>query len=217
MRMKRESGFSMIETLVVLAIIMILMTILVPALARAVRSAKATAAGEELRVEHAGEVARGIHEGSNHEKNPTHGVWVTTARGSFYQERGDGQKAVLSYPQFVVTNDLEFRAYWHTLLNEANTQLPEFTRGGELIAFTPEGQRFVLPPADGRMHEPGPAYPVVWEFISTKLAETGRGDMGGNVIYSDGRREYIGYPHRFPMTRQVAELSHRFYMDVVYE
>ncbi len=211
----RQSGFSMIETLVVLAIIMVLMTLLVPVLTKAVRMAKATAAGEEMRVERVGDMARAVHEGKNLPRL-TPKDWVALARDNFHLEKTTGQKAIVSRLEFVVTNDLEFRAYWHTLLNKANTQLPEFTRSGELIALTPEGQRFELRRTDGGTRVPGPAYPVAWEFISTRMEETGRMDMGGNVIYSDGRREYVAYQHRFPMTRQVAELSHRFYMEHIF-
>lgn len=211
----RQSGFSMIETLVVLAIIMVLMTLLVPVLTRAVRMAKATAAGEEMRQERAGDMARAVHEDKS-PKKLTPEQAVAQARSYFYEEKTTGQKAIFSRPVFVVTNDLEFRAYWHTLLNKQNTQLPEITRSGELIAFTPEGQRFELRPTNGGTRIPGPAYPMMWEFMSTRLEETGRMDMGGNVIYSDGRREYVAYQHRFPMTRQVAELSHRFYMEHVF-
>ncbi len=105
-----RSGFSLIEVLVVLAIILVLLTLLVPVLTRALRMAKRTAAGEEMR---------------------------------------------------------------------------------------------------------GPARIAKWDFLSTRLEETGRMDLGGNVVYTDGRVQYVPYPREFPMSRQVAELSHRFYMEVV--
>jgi hypothetical protein len=96
----------------------------------------------------------------------------------------------------------------------ANAALPEFTRSGALVAITPEGHHYELPPANSEF-KGGPRI-VKWDFLSTRLEETGRGDMGGNVIYSDGRMEYVPYPRQFPMTRMVAELSHRFYMDVIF-
>lgn len=213
MHMKRRSGFSMIETLVVLAIIMILMTLLVPVLTKALRMAKATAAGEEMRQERVGEMATAVHEG-NDPKDLTPEQWVQQARASFRREGGQGQKKILSDVLFQVRDDLEFRAYWHTLLNKQNTEPPEFTRKGYLIARTPEGQEFELPPVERDIN--APSHVVRWEFISTRLDETGRMDMGGNVIYSDGRREYVAYQRGFPMTRQVAELSHRFYMEHIF-
>jgi type II secretory pathway pseudopilin PulG len=211
--LRRRDGTSMIETLVVLAIIMVLMTILVPALTRALRMAKSTAAGEEARSDRVGEIAVAAHEGRPDELAPEQAV--ARARDMFRHEvRTRSVPRVMSAPLFIVRNDAEFRAYWYTLLNPQNTETPEFTRSGELIAFTPEGQRHELPPVGGPGREPDQSYIVRWEFMSTKLHETGRGDLGGNVIYSDGRREYMPYPTRFPMTQQVAELSHRFYVEV---
>lgn len=211
--MKRQAGFSMIETLVVLAIMLILMSLLVPVLTKALRMAKTTAAGEETRQERIGEMATAIHEGGEPEELTPEQV-VQKARSVFRREGGAGQKKIMSDVLFFVRDDQEFRAYWHTLLNKQNTRLPEFTRKGHLIAFTPEGKRFELVPAQ-RDFEAGDRI-IRWEFISTRLDETGRMDLGGNVVYSDGRLEYVAYPRKFPMTQQVAELSHRFYMEHVF-
>ncbi len=211
--MKRRAGFSMIETLVVLCIIMILMTLLVPVLTKALRMAKTTAAGEEMRSDRVGEMATAVHEG-NKSAAWTPQEIVQHARTLFRQEGQGGQKKILSTMLYQVGTDEEFRAYWHTLLNKQNMQLPEFTRKDYLVAFTPEGARYELPPVE--RDTPGPAHIIRWEFISTRLDETGRMDLGGNVIYSDGRREYVAYPREFPMTRQVAELSHRFYMEHIF-
>jgi len=205
------SGFSLLETLVVLAIIMVLFTLLVPVLTRALRMAKRTAAGEEMRSERVGEMAAAVHEGGPGQMTPEQ--TVLQARALFRREGTAGQKKIVSHLLFSLRDDNEFRAYWHTLLNPANTALPEFTRNGHLIAFTPEGQRHELPPVDAELR--AGARIIKWDFISTRLDETGRMDLGGNVVYSDGRLEYVPYPQRFPMTRMVAELSHRYYMEVV--
>ena len=205
-------GFSMVETLVVLAIMMVLFTLLVPTLTRAVRMAKRTAEGQEMRSEHVGDIAQAIHE---RPLRLTPQETISVARSNFRFEDEPGRKKFITRLLYTVRNDQEFRAYWHTLLNPNNTALPELTRGGELVAFKPEGQRFELLPVHGGTHVPGPAYLVKWDFISTRLAETGRGEVGGNVVYSDGRVVYVPYPQKFPMTRQVAELSHRFYMEVI--
>jgi len=210
-RRRGRLGFSLLETLVVLAIIMILLTLLVPVLTRALRMAKRTAAGEEMHSERVGEIATAIHEGGPEKLTPEQAV--LQARAYFRKEGQAGQKKIVSHLLFSVQDDDEFRAYWNTLLNAQNTALPEFTRSGYLIATTPEGHRYELPPADAELR--GAARIARWDFISTRLEETGRGDLGGNVIYTDGRIEYVPYPQRFPMTRQVAELSHRYYMEVV--
>ena len=63
MPIRRSPGFSLLETLVVLAIIMVLFTLLVPVLTRALRMAKRTAASEEMHSEKVGEMAAAVHEG----------------------------------------------------------------------------------------------------------------------------------------------------------
>jgi prepilin-type N-terminal cleavage/methylation domain-containing protein len=203
---RRSRGFSLIETLVVLAIISVLMAMLTTALVKAVRMAKSTAAGEEMRQENLGKAAAQIHEGKDRPRTPE--KTVQEARAEFRRVIGGGMQRITSTVLFVVRNDDEFQAYWETLLNPWNPNLPQFTPDGHLIAVTPSGTRYELPPVGGDVD--GGAYPVTWEFISTDLSETGRGDMGGNVIYSDGRREYVPYRFSFPMTRSVAVWSHEF-------
>jgi len=202
---RSRTGFSLVETLVVLAIISILMTMLTTALIKALRMAKATAAGEEMRVERLGDQAAAIHEGKD-ELTPEKAV--KRARAQFRREGKGGMQKITSTVLFVVRNDQEFLAYWHTLLNPYNPKLPKLTAEGELVAVAEDGSRYELPPVD--RESSGESYPVTWEFISTNLAETGRGDLGGNVIYSDGRREYVAYQAGFPMTRSVAIWSHEF-------
>jgi type II secretory pathway pseudopilin PulG len=213
---RRRAGFSLLETLVVLAIIMVLFTLLVPVLTRALRMAKRTAAGEEFRQGQIGAMAMSTADTDRAQSQRTPEQIVGRARQEFHEgppgEPGDS--IIYSTPLYAVTTDLEFRAYWYTLLNPQNTDLPKFTRGGKLIAITPEGLRFELPPIDADVHSP--SHPVRWEFISTRLDETSRGDLGGNVFYSDGHLTYIAYPREFPMTQMVAELSHRFYMEVIH-
>lgn len=201
----RRGGFSLVETLVVLAIISILMMMLTTALVKAVRMAKSTAAGEEMRQDRIGKQAAAIHEG---EKPRTPAETVQEARREFRRVGAGGMQKITSTVLFVVRTDDEFQAYWQTLLNPWNPDLPQFTGNGSLIAFTQSGTRYELPPVGSKVK--GNAYPITWEFISTELHETGRGDLGGNVVYSDGRREYVPYPRQFPMTRSVAVWSHEF-------
>ncbi len=210
LRVRRAAprGFSLIETLVVLAIISILLLMLTTALTKAVRMAKSTAAGEEMRQERIGKTAKAIHEG---EDKSTPQTVRKNARAQFREKSTAGMQKITTTMIFIVRSDIEFRAYWNTLLNKANKQIPEFTKSGELIAITDDGQRFELPPIGAS--KGATAYPVSWEFISTRLTETGRGDLGGNVVYSDSHREYVPYPSKFPMSKSVALLSHHFVSD----
>jgi prepilin-type N-terminal cleavage/methylation domain-containing protein len=204
----QSKGFSLIETLVVLTIISILAMMLTTALTKAVRMAKSTASGEEMRQDRIGKVATSVHEGAGPEETPAQ--IVQHARAAFRQTGQAGMTKIVSSVLYAVRNDHEFRAYWHTLLNPENSQTAKFTASGALIAFTPEGERVELARLDGGPASSGAAIPSGWEFISTRLDETGRGDLGGNVIYCDGRREYVPYPAKFPMSRSVALLSHQF-------
>lgn len=192
-------GFSLVETLVVLAILSILMAMLVTSLTKALRMAKATAAGETMR--HGG-IERSMDEPSPLD-NPR-----AAAREAFRQtvDYGKGE-TIVSELLFVVQTDDEFRAYWHTLLNPRNSGPVEFSEDGTLMAQKPSGHLFRLPRV-GTDRVSG--YPIAWEFISTDLSETSRGDLGGMVVYHGGATEYVRYPGPFPMTPAVASLSHRY-------
>jgi hypothetical protein len=183
----------------------ILMAMLATALTKAVRMAKSTAAGEEMRQDRIGKTAKAVHEGDD---KPTPEKTRQAARDAFRQVHTSGMHKITSSVLFVVRSDIEFRAYWHTLLNPANPSEPEFTKDGELVALTEDGERFELPRIG---KEPTTSsHPITWEFISTHLNETGRGDAGGNVIYGDGRRRYVPYGTEYPMSKSVALLSHQF-------
>lgn len=197
-----EEGHSLLETLVVLAIIGTLIVLQAPALTKALRLAKATAGKEAVRQRAIGRMA----DSKGAPGRPT----KEEARSAFYQVVATeyGQE-ITSEMLFVVRDDAEFRAYWYTLLDPGNPGTLQFSSSGELVAVNAEGDEFTLRPIR-ELLDGAARYPMSWEFISTVLSETSRGDLGGNVEWSDGHVAYVSYPLGFPMTPTVALLSHRF-------
>lgn len=190
------------ETLVVLAIIMVILTFQVPALTKALRQAKGVAAGEAMHQNNISSMASS--------SDPNFRPKRAEARKAFRRVVDAGKfDAIVTQMLYVVRDDDEFRAYWHTLLNPNNTKPILFSTNGELVARTAQGESYRLPLL-GAAGGSGESYPVGWEFISTDLSETAYGNMGGNVMYSDGRNKYVGYQDDYPMTPTVARLSHKF-------
>ena len=54
---------------------------------------------------------------------------------------------------------------------------------------------------------------MMWEFLSTHLAEMSRSSLVLDVMFGDGHVEPVRYPGAFPVTATVATLSHEFYLD----
>ncbi len=53
--------------------------------------------------------------------------------------------------------------------------------------------------------------PVVWDHISTNVADFAHVPGGGNVLYQDGHVEFLTYPNdRFPMTEDSARIFGRY-------
>ena len=200
-------GFSLVETLVVVAIIGILMSMYLPALSKARQLAKQTANTEHLHDEGIGRLVDSRADKSQ----PTR----EEARAAFRESRGpgygQGDDIIVSRMLFSVSDDASFRAYWHTLLNPANNDPLEY-QGEYLKARDESGEEFLLEPlgdvVQGRVTNIH--VPVEWEFISTDLSETSSGSIGTLVLYPDGHVRHVDYPGEFPATRTVAELSHRF-------
>jgi len=207
-KLRAKRGFSLVETLVVLAIIAILMALYLPTLAKAIRKAKEVAGKEALYQNAIGRMADGANAARPQNTAPKSRA---EAREAFRQtlDIGKGDSMIVSEMLYVVTNDDEFRAYYHTLLNPANNAPLVFTNGGDLNAYDEDDNVYILPAAEVLTGRHG-TYPQGWEFISTDLTETSSGTLGGNVLYSDGHSVYVRYPHEYPMTRTVAELSHAF-------
>ena len=203
-------GFSLVELLVVTAIIGILMAMYLPVLSKARQKAKQTANMTHLHDEGVGQMTTDGN-GRGDKSRPTR----EAARAAFRESRGpgygQGDDIIVSRMLFSVSDDASFRAYWHTLLNPANNDPIEY-EGGRLKARDESGKEFLLEPLSNvvRGRVANIHIPLEWEFISTDLGDTSSGSIGTNVLYPDGHVQYIAYPGAFPATRTVAELSHRF-------
>jgi len=209
-RPRSKQGFSLVETLVVLVIILILMALYLPTLAKAMRKAKEVAGKEAVRQHGIGKMADGANIAKVHGGEQ---LGRTAARNAFRQELdiGKDDTMIVSELLYVVTNDDEFRAYYHTLLNPHNSAPLTYASGG-LNAFDEDNNLYVLPYATTIAGRSATTV-MAWEFISTDLTETSSGTIGGTVLYSDGHSGYVRYPDEFPMTPTVAELSHAFMQD----
>ena len=210
MKMRRKSGFSLIETLVVVAIISILMALYLPVLAKALRKAKEIAGKEGMRQEHIGRMADGANAaGAQAGDRPGR----DEARAAFRQELqlDSDEMMICSEMLYVVQSDDEFRAYYHTLLDPSNTAPLEWAGGGALIA-SDGTNTYQLAPMDA-IGLQSSTIPRLWESISSVLTDTSSGTLGGNVLYADGHVVYVRYADQFPMTRTVATLFHEFMVN----
>ena len=191
-----QRGFSVLELLICVAIIAILMAMYSVTLSKALRKAKSVAGAEAM---HQQDIDRML------------GVDVSNPLDAYRRplDLGNGREATITEMAYVVRNDAEFRAYWHTLIDPDQLDAPVFGDDGTLFAFDPEGNLFRLAKITSETPA-GPSFPVAWDFISTVPSETALGDAGGNVLYSDGHIKYLQYPGPFPMSRTVATLSHEY-------
>lgn len=205
---RQSRGFSLLETLVCMAIVAILAAMYLPALSKARRKAEEVGVISSMHQDHIAKMT-GNHQGIRGPLPSQDGDLRGMCRAAYRQAMSDGSGAGTIYItelRFVVRNEAEFRAYWHTLINPAATEPLEFTNSGELIAQDEEGNTFYL----GALRDEAA---MMWEFLSTNLAETSSGTLGTTVRYADGHVEYKRYPYEFPACRSVAELSHRFMVE----
>jgi prepilin-type N-terminal cleavage/methylation domain-containing protein len=203
---RKSGGFSLVETLVCLAIISILMALYLPALSRAKRKAEEVSIKEGERQEYIGRFADNANIANG--RAPSSSVDVRVRCRAAYRKTvktGVGD-ALVTELVYAVQNEAEFRAYWNTLINPAATGAVEETSAGVTV-YDPEGKRFRLGRLDAWRGAP---IPTMWEFLSTNLSETTSGTLGCSVLYSDGHVEYAVYPQAYPACRTVAELSHQF-------
>lgn len=192
----RQSGFSLLELLVSVAIIGILLALYSGALSKAMRYAKTTAAAESM---HQSDIMRRL------------GKEVSDPIDAYRRtiEVGKDQQAIITEMAYVVENDAEFRAYWNTLIAPNYTGPIEFEPDGALRAIDPEGNVFILPRISVEADKGG-SFIIAWDFFSTDLKDTALGNLGSNVLYSDGRVKYVKYKAEFPVTETVARLSRQY-------
>ena len=201
MFMRSRHGYSLLETLICVAIISILMALQLPVLTKALRKAKEVAIKEGLHQKAIGDMA------GDAKFDPRPGR--EACRAAYRQTY---QESLVTELKYVVRSEQEFAAYWNTVIRPSATEPLKYAASGELIAEDAGGSVYYLKALN--MAEPPTQTAIVgWEFISTKLSETTSGTLGTNVLYSDGRAVYIRYPGEFPMTPLVAELSHRFVVE----
>jgi len=201
----------MVELLVVVAIIGIIASMYMVALSRARSKAKQVAAVEAIRQKHIGKLADTANIARPQKKERP---GRKKCREAYRQtlETGSG-KTLVTRLLYVVENEAEFRAYWHTLIDLDASGKLEFRNGG-LVASDEEGNEHVLAPLDvNLLQSNGESFPVSWEFLSRDMSEMSSGSIGANVLYSDGHIEYVPYPGDYPVCPTVAELSHRFVED----
>lgn len=211
-----SSGFSLLETLIVLAIIMVLMAIAMPHYLKAIRQAKEVAGNEAKRQSFLlQEIAR-IQCGEIPPNFSAEAAERLCARRS-YRRAIDAGKFDLIVTQLLyqVGTDAEFNAYWNTLINVDESVPVSFTASGELIATDEDGAQHVLPKAKESIDEKGGSKHIIaWDFISTKMAHMNSDFAGTVVLLSDGSRTRVDYPDPLPgttvSTRTVAILSNRY-------
>jgi prepilin-type processing-associated H-X9-DG protein len=199
--------------LVVVAIISILTSMYLTAFSRARQQALQVVRAEGMRQEHLGQLADTANTArlesqislrfDRDECREAYRKTIETSKGDIW----------VTQLLYVVRNEAEFAAYWHTLIDEDATDPLEYDGRGRLIAEDEDGNEFRLAPMGWNLWWTNARYgrvPVLWDFLSTDLGETSSGSVGANVLYADGHLEYQTYPGQFPVCRAVAELTHLF-------
>ncbi len=211
--MRRRHGFTLVELLVVIAIISIIAAMYASTLIKVREKAKQVVAKEGMRQGNIGRMADSANIARPNRSAPTDDARVRElARTEFRQDVGDD--VFVSRPTYLVRNDDEFRAYWHTLLNPENTDPLEFS-GNTLLAKDEAGNTYELLLLDGQLdsNSAGADAVIAWEYFSTHLGDANTSSIGANVLSINGDIQYVRYPGRFPITETVAELSHQFMQD----
>lgn len=208
---RRRFGFSLIEMLVCVAIICILMALYLPILAKARHKAIQVATAAAIGQEHLGRVADNVNivRPEPEPEPPDREDCRAAYRRTVHNGR---QEMLITELLYAVENEAEFRAYWHTLINPSAAGPLEFASGNSvLLAKDENGTEYRLDALELLPNRR--PIPVMWEFLSTNMAEMSTANMGITVLYSDGHLEYLRYPSRYPACRTVAELSHRYVQE----
>jgi hypothetical protein len=203
----------MLELLIVVGIISILVFLYLGTFHRVLGKVKNTARAEAIRQAALSREAEAVHEGPVRDR-PANRLECIQA---FRQKLDTGKEKILvSEMLYVVKNGDEFRAYWNTMLNPNAIYLPEYD-GDTLLARDPDGNIFPLPALYGSHLDANKKYgtfPIAWDFTSTQLSDGTSGELGAEVLFSDGHMEFVPYPGAFPMVREVAQYSRRFVVDM---
>jgi prepilin-type N-terminal cleavage/methylation domain-containing protein len=201
-------GFSLIELLVVVAIISIILGMYMSTFSKVLSRAEQVAVKEGMRQGNLGRLADNANSARSHGfEAPSREACRAAYRQTFETAVGEVYVTEVLYR---ITNDAEFRAYWYTMINPDATHELEF-EDGALLARDEHGDEVLLVPLDpSGWGDGGPPVPRLWSFLSTNMGEMSINDMGIEVMFTDGHVERIAYRHRFPATPTVAELSHRF-------
>jgi len=226
MNLRRNNrGYSLVESLVVIAIILVMLAIALPSYVKALRQAKDTAADEALRQRYL------ANEGGTFLDNFTpfacdavagdiadNALYLRTCARAAYRQAIDAGKFDVFITELLyrVENQAEFEAYWWTLIAPEESVPITFTPDASLIAYNPEGDSFILNPIERAIIAgTDDVYLVGWEFVSTNMGNMNSDSRLITAIYSNGQREKVRYPSVIPATPLVATLSQRF-MDEVY-
>lgn len=204
-------GFSLIELLVVVAIIGILVGMYLAVFSKVLVKAHKV---EAVSAGHQTNIARLADNANIARPGPTKGADRDTCRKAYHQTVETSSGPIVGTElRYHVTNDAEFRAYWHTLINPAASGALEFNKDGSLVARDETGTVYNLEPIDDNgwsaMNKLG-TFPVMWEYLSTNMGEMNNNETGINVLFNDGHIAYMRYGEGFPASPTVATLSRRF-------
>jgi prepilin-type N-terminal cleavage/methylation domain-containing protein len=208
-----NGAFSLIELLICVAIIAILFAMYAAVLGKAQEKAKDTALLEALRQRGIGEFA----DGDEYRRTCSGSIEeIRRCCREAYWQLVDTGKTDMVYTElrYLVTSNAQFRAYWYTLINPHAEGEFEFTESSVVVEDA-EGNNFTLN-AVGNWQDPDydhAVYPVMWEYLSSSMADMNNTSLNIQVLYTDGGVGTIRYPGEFPVTETVAELSYRFLHD----
>jgi prepilin-type N-terminal cleavage/methylation domain-containing protein len=178
-KQQRRQGFSLLEVLLVIAIIAILFAVSLPTYSRAIGKARDVAGTEAMRQENIGRQADNANS-----VGPDGQIIVSREMARLaYRREVDTGKSTMFVTELVcmVTNEAEFEAYWHTLIRPGATSDLQFAAGARyLLATGPYGDTYELPilhDIDALTDHYG-SFPVLWDFLSTNLSEMSTGNIG---------------------------------------